>query len=202
MPFIVFEGCDGAGKSTQLSLLNDYLLSKGKIVHNLVFPDRTTITGKIINEYLSKNKEVGEKIDNMTLHMLFSSNRYEKKTYIEKILSNKNIDEYILCDRYIYSGIAYSYATGCDYDFCKTIDKYLPKPDILIYLNLNPNISLKRGKGDEIYENNEFQNKVYENYQKILYDTEIIDNTKIININANTTINTIFNNIITEIMLS
>lgn len=201
MPFIVYEGCDGAGKSTQISLLSDYLLTRGKIVHNLVFPDRSTITGKIINEYLSKNKEVGNKIDTDTLHMLFSANRYEKKEFIQKILKEKP-NEYIIGDRYIYSGIAYSHATGCDYDFCKSIDKFLPKPDMLIYLDLNPSISLKRGeKGNEIYENTEFQNKVYKNYQRICLDSEVIGDTQLVFINANTSIDNVFENIIQHITI-
>lgn len=199
MPFIVFEGCDGAGKTTQIELLTNYLLSIGYNVNNLVFPDRTTITGQIINNYLSKNKETNEKIDNDTLHMLFSANRYEKKQFIENILQNKPY-EYILCDRYIYSGIAYSHATGCEYDFCKSIDKFLPIPDYVIYLDLNPEIALKRGdKGQEFYENNEFQYKVYNNYNKIFDDLEILCTTKLFRINAHQSINSVFNNIINNL---
>ena len=201
MPFIVIEGCDGAGKSTQISLITNYLLSKGKHVHNLVFPDRTTITGKIINEYLSKNKEVGSKIDTDTLHMLFASNRYEKKEFIIKIMSDKPY-EYILCDRYIYSGIAYSYATGCDYDFCKTIDSFLPIPDTLFYLDLDPSISLKRGeKGNEIYENTTFQNKVYANYKTVINDKEVIKTTNVVIVDAKQSIDDVFNKITTDISI-
>jgi len=72
------------------------------------FPDRTTPIGQFINDYLSGRLEV----NNQTLHLLFSANRWENYKKIEgTLLSGISI----VCDRYWYSGVAYSMAKGMDY---------------------------------------------------------------------------------------
>ena len=78
MTFIVLEGCDGAGKSTLARYLTTHYEEHGKTVYNFAFPDRNTITGQIINNYLIQTDK--SSINNEVLHLLFSANRYEKKT--------------------------------------------------------------------------------------------------------------------------
>ena len=80
MTFIVVEGVDGSGKSTLIKALTQHYEQQGKMVYNYVFPDRTTTTGKIINEYLQQTN--ASSINNEVLHLLFSANRYEKKYII------------------------------------------------------------------------------------------------------------------------
>lgn len=72
------------------------------------FPDRSTPIGQFINEYLCGKTDTC----NQTLHLLFSANRWENYRKIEGALqSGVNI----VCDRYWYSGVAYSMAKGMDY---------------------------------------------------------------------------------------
>lgn len=196
MVFIVFEGIDGCGKTTLSNMLVKYYTNQlDKSTYKFVFPDRTTATGEIINKVLSKNEA---NINNESLHLLFSSNRYEKKQLIKDLMIN-NI---VICDRYIYSGIAYSTTTGCDYKFAKSTELYLPKPTYLIYLDINPEIALARGKGDELYEKLDFQQNVYNIYNKILSDKDIIGHTQIIRINADNYLDTIFQQIIKQLNIN
>lgn len=91
----------------------------------------------------------------------------------------------IICDRYAYSGVAYSSAKGLDIEWCKEADRGILKPDLVIFLNINlENNSSREGYGDEIYEKLEFQYKVKE-----VYDTLWDDNW--ISINANQTIESV-----------
>jgi dTMP kinase len=89
--FIVIEGCDGCGKTTQITMLLNYLKGIGKQVELLRYPstlfenkliqypykfsnvDRTTPIGQIIDSYLSKELEM----DDRAIHLLFSANRWE-----------------------------------------------------------------------------------------------------------------------------
>jgi dTMP kinase len=68
-----------------------------------------------------------------------------------------------VCDRYAYSGVAFSAAKGMDLNWCKSPDVGLPAPDAVIYLDIDSEDAAKRGNyGDERYEKVGFQRKVAE----------------------------------------
>eukprot|EP00882_Tetradesmus_deserticola_P016120 GHRQ01017196.1.p1 GENE.GHRQ01017196.1~~GHRQ01017196.1.p1 ORF type:complete len:140 (+),score=18.78 GHRQ01017196.1:209-628(+) len=74
--FILFEGVDRCGKSTQTSLLTKALQDKGVAVESWNFPDRkNTVTGPAIHEYLTGKEDHNDQ----TIHLLFSANRWEKR---------------------------------------------------------------------------------------------------------------------------
>jgi dTMP kinase len=127
------------------------------------FPDRVTHTGELIHQYLQNEIELEPHV----IHLLYSANRWEKK---DMIIENINNGMTVICDRYIYSGIAYSVANGLDINWCKLSDIGLPIPDIVIWLDLDIEISMERSNfGNEIYERKEFQEKVLNAY-KLLHD--------------------------------
>ena len=114
--FIVFEGLDRSGKSTQSKLLAEMLRKMGEKVSEFRFPNRESELGKMIGQYLTKKDF---KMNNETIHLLFSANRWEEK---EKIVDTLNSGTHIICDRYAYSGVAYSNAKGLNFDWCKKSD--------------------------------------------------------------------------------
>jgi dTMP kinase len=73
--FIVLEGADRAGKTTQCTMLVEYLKGQGVTAEMWRFPDRTTAIGKMIDSYLTSQSD----IDDAAVHLLFSANRWEKK---------------------------------------------------------------------------------------------------------------------------
>ncbi|KRX01963.1 P-loop containing nucleoside triphosphate hydrolase [Pseudocohnilembus persalinus] len=165
---VVFEGLDRCGKSTQCQKLVERL-QKDKLETVLQsFPDRTTILGQMINDYLKGNKE----LNNEVIHLLFSANRWEKNNQMIKNLQNS---VNIVLDRYAYSGVAYSSAKGLDVQWCKNSDIGLLKPDIVFYLYLGEEEQIKRGQyGEEVYEKKEFQLKVKEKFEQILREEDNI----------------------------
>lgn len=59
----------------------------------------------------------------------------------------------IICDRYWYSGVAYSYAKGLDFDWCLSADKGLREPDLVILLTGDPKkLASREGYGNERFE--------------------------------------------------
>lgn len=79
----------------------------------------------------------------------------------------------IICDRYAFSGVAFSAAKGLDINWCKDADRGIPQPDIVIYLKLSLEESQERDDyGKERYENYEMQSNVKRIYENILYDDE------------------------------
>lgn len=138
------------------------------------FPDRSTIIGNIINNYLLKKVELPDQ----AVHLLFSANRWELESKMKNMLLSGVT---LLVDRYFYSGIAFTAAKpGMDFEWCKEVEHGLPKPDLVLFLDVNAAIASSRDDyGKERYENTEFQQKVAENF-KLLQDStwKIVEGSK------------------------
>ncbi|CAI2174268.1 12415_t:CDS:2 [Funneliformis geosporum] len=159
--FILFEGCDRTGKSTQANKLFEYLQSTGHSVKLWKFPDRTTPIGQTINAYLTNNQE----LDDKAIHLLFSANRWESLPKLKNLLLGGTT---LIVDRYAYSGVSYSVAKGLDLDWCRCPDIGLLRPDIIIFMDLSIEESEKRGGfGEERYEKKNFQEKVCKSFSQL-----------------------------------
>lgn len=156
---IVFEGCDHSGKTTQCKRLVELLEQKRIPVQQFRFPDRTTAIGQMINSYLSNKQD----IEDHAVHLLFSANRWELVPKMKVLLEAGTT---LIVDRYAYSGVSFTAAKeGFSIDWCKQPDCGLPRPDLVLYLNLRPDAAAKRGNfGNERYEQTDFQAKVMKNF--------------------------------------
>ena len=158
--FVVFEGVDRAGKSTQCKLLAEGLRKRGREATLINFPDRTTGVGQLIDKYLRKEVE----LDDRAVHLMFSANRWEAARSIQDLLES-GVD--VVCDRYAFSGVAFSAAKESidDLDWCKAPDAGLPAPDVVVFLEIPPHKAEQRGGfGDERYEESEMQKRVAANF--------------------------------------
>lgn len=99
--FIVFEGINGSGKTTIINELFAKLSINNNKIKIIKFPNRQTKTGKIINKFLKNEYEFKNIYQQIKC---FADNRLECKDEIQSLINNGYI---ILCDRYIYSNIAY-----------------------------------------------------------------------------------------------
>ena len=154
--FIVFEGIDGCGKSTQIQMLHAALCAKGRQVALTAEPTGHD-TGKMLREALSGRVERTP----YEMAALFTLDRIvhnKAPDGIEKTLE-KGID--VLSDRYYYSSLAYQ-GSLCDYEWVKDMNVRCPAirhPDLCIFLDLTPKQALartgKRGEAKEIYEKEE-----------------------------------------------
>ncbi len=151
--FVVLEGVDRCGKSTQAQLLYDHIKAKSAVLM-LRFPNRQTATGKVIDDYLNKRIELNDR----AVHLLYAANRWEASDSIVKALDQGMT---VVVDRYSFSGVAFSCAKGLDYEWCWAPERGLPAPDVVIYLDLPADEAKTRnGYGEERYEVAEFQAKV------------------------------------------
>jgi dTMP kinase len=148
--FIVFEGIDRSGKSTQVRLLSK------KLANSVVraFPTREGPIGSLIAQYLSGSLS----FEPDTIHLLFSADRRHAMREFEALLDQ---GIHIVCDRYMYSGIAYSKAKGLDSTWCTLTELGLLEPDVVIYLKADVSTTKTRaGYGEETYETDQFQQRV------------------------------------------
>lgn len=150
---IVIEGIDRSGKTTLVNYLTQKLNNTFHSTHNISFPNRKSLTGELINKYLSNQV----KLNPQTIHLLFSANRWEMIEDIEKMEY-----EFILCDRYYFSGIAYTIAKDVERGWAIGPDRGLLEPDLVVFIDINADAVVKRpGFGNEKYEKVEYQRKVY-----------------------------------------
>ncbi|MGC8670146.1 MAG: dTMP kinase [Candidatus Micrarchaeia archaeon] len=135
--FIVFEGIDGSGKTTHAKLFHEYLSKKG-IKNEITREPTDSIIGKLISQVMQKEKS----LDNTTLQLLFTADRsYHINNVIKKYLDSK---ETIICDRYLFSTLAYGSASGISRKWLFQINKRFPIPDVTIVLDVPPKLAMKR----------------------------------------------------------
>lgn len=180
--FIVFDGIDGCGKSTQISMLHDYLFKKDKRIRILTTREPTySLYGKKIRDMLKKHKNPYS--DSETLLKLYVKDRETHvegliKSFLKKDKDNVSI---VLCDRYYYSTIAYQHAQGVELNKIIKMNESFPKPDLAIILDLHPETALKRiskERAIEKFEKIEFMKELRESFLSL---KELLDdNIKII----------------------
>ncbi|KAK9665453.1 hypothetical protein RND81_14G112800 [Saponaria officinalis] len=167
---VVLEGLDRSGKSSQCAKLVSFLQSIGCVAELWRFPNRDTSVGMMISAYLSNQSQ----LDDRTIHLLFSANRWEKRSLMEDKLK---VGTTLIVDRYSYSGVAFSSAKGLDFDWCKAPEAGLLAPDLVLYLDVPPEkAAVRGGYGGERYERLDFQKKVGAKYESLRDATwKIID---------------------------
>jgi dTMP kinase len=169
--FITFEGPDGAGKTTQINLLKEYLISKGFDVVLTREPGGTPIGEKIRSVILDvENKEM----DVICEALLYAASRAQLVK--EFILPNIEQGKVVICDRFVESSIVYQgYARGIGEEKIEVINNIATRglvPDAVFLLMLTPEEGIKRkknsGKLDRLeMEKIEFHKKVYEGYNRL-----------------------------------
>ena len=166
--FIVFEGLDGSGKSTQAAILADRLYHDGHAVWLTAEPTEQEI-GRHIRAILQGEYRVPPE----TLAVLYAGDRFEHLYRPQSgIMAHcGEIGEWVVCCRYIFSSLAYQGLT-CDETLVANLNRDFPLPAHLIYLDLSPEESRQRRLSrsvDDIFEAQlQFQSRVYERYRQIL----------------------------------
>lgn len=156
--YIVFEGIDGAGKSTQIQLLKEWLENNGLEVETIVEPTDSEV-GKLIRKILQRSDATTDRVQK-TLGLLFAADRM---LIMDKLEDDKKV---IISDRSFISSLAYQEPRDWIYE----LNKYAKKPDLLILLDLDVKTSVSRTSGDDTFENEEFLTNVKANYLDIIKD--------------------------------
>ena len=143
MTFMVFEGIDGSGKRTLCEYTRELLEGKGIRVRQYEYPDYESPWGKIIEDFLSKKRELDVSIQFLTYATDIMKDQQEIGEYLKRGT--------ILADRYITSTVAFQCARG--FDIGKAVQfvdmfEFIP-PDIIFYMNVSPETGRQRKKGQK-----------------------------------------------------
>ncbi|HZA69174.1 MAG TPA: dTMP kinase [Nitrososphaeraceae archaeon] len=169
---IVFEGIDKAGKTTQAKLLEKKLGSK---CVRIDFPDYSTPVGNEIKQFLDGKRNYPDEVK-MTL---LSANRWEKKGEIEKIVGKGTT---LIMNRYCQSNLVYGISKGLKLDWLLSLDKGLPKADLVIVIDIRPKTLVSRSKNvvDTFEKDLELIRRVKKNYRILAnkFNWRIVDGEK------------------------
>ena len=167
--FICVEGLDGCGKTTQTKLLVRKLRKIGWDAVYTAEPSRGKI-GQFIKKYCLH----GEKRTFPIVEaLLFAADRFE---HVEReVIPALNEGKVVVSDRYVYSSLAYQGATGLDLKWIEMINEHAIRPDLAIFVDVEPEAVIKRLKQKKsVMENLETQRKVREVYVKFVEKGELV----------------------------
>ena len=169
--FITFEGCEGAGKSTQIRLLSQYLAEQGKECVVTREPGGSAISEAIRAVILDgKNTAMTDECE----ALLYAAARAQHLS--DTVLPALEAGKTVLCDRYIFSSFAYQgYGRGLDMGFLRAVNSFALQghmPDITLFLDIQPRSAFERKHGadqnDRIEQAGEaFHARVYQGYLRL-----------------------------------
>jgi dTMP kinase len=166
--FICIEGLDGCGKTTQAK----FLAKKLRKSHNAVYTAEPS-HGKI-GTFIRKRCLYGEKRCSTVVEaLLFAADRVE---HVEnEVLPALHEGRLVISDRYIYSSLAYQGAAGLSIKWIEQINAHALKPDLAVFIDVNPKIVMRRLKPKRsVMENIETQQKVRDVYLKYVTKGELV----------------------------
>jgi len=165
--FIVLEGIDGAGTSTQIKKICETNPEK----YVATAEPTKNETGKFLRRMLGGEFSVDEK----TNAYLFAADRCEHifgKSGVKELCESGKI---VVSDRYFFSSMAYQ-SVSCGEELPKLLNSPFPLPEYLFFFEINPEISLgrvnARNEKKEIYETIEKQKKIADQYNKVISEYE------------------------------
>lgn len=169
--FITFEGCEGAGKSTQIRLLSQYLAEQGKECVVTREPGGSAISEAIRAVILDgKNTAMTDECE----ALLYAAARAQHLS--DTVLPALEVGKTVLCDRYLFSSFAYQgYGRGLDMGFLRAVNSFALQghmPDITLFLDIPPRSAFERKHGadqnDRIEQAGEaFHARVYQGYLRL-----------------------------------
>lgn len=170
--FIVFEGIDGSGTSTQSILLQNYLLSKGRKAIVTCEPSSGPI-GNLIREGMKKRVSFTDdpkKFDEQMAY-LFAADRHDHLyNNVDGVFKFLRQEIHVISTRYYFSSLAYHCNSEIEFSFVKALNHKFPDPDLVIYIDVSTKTALSRlsnRSSIDMYENCEKLVKVKENYSKV-----------------------------------
>jgi dTMP kinase len=165
--FLVLEGLDGAGTTTQSRLLADGLRREGRRVHLTAEPSGGPI-GALIRQVLTRRVggRAGGEFDPDALALLFAADRLDH--YAQEIAPRLAEGEDVVTDRYALSSLAYQSLTTGDPDWVERLNAKAPAPDLTLILRVRPAVAWRRRFDEsgsrELYELPAFQRRVARSY--------------------------------------
>lgn len=170
--FITFEGPDGSGKTTQIDLLEEYLIGQGHRVLVTREPGGTAIGEAIRDIILDRDNQ---EMDAITEMLLYAASRAQHVSQL--IRPALEAGKIVLCDRFVDSSIAYQgFGRGLGMEIVERANRIALQgilPDLTLFFDIDPEEGLRRGslrdrQADRLeMENLDFHRRVYKGFKAL-----------------------------------
>ena len=164
--FIVLEGLDGAGKSTQVENISNYFNDKGLKTKFIHFPEtESPIFGELVAKFLRGELGANNQVNPHLVALLYAGDRNNSKEKIQSWLDEGYV---VIADRYVFSNIAFQCAKlgtiheqdrlanwilEMEYEYFK-----IPKPDLNIFLDVPPSFTENQLTKDRLGDDRDYLN--------------------------------------------
>ena len=159
--YIVLEGMDGSGKTTQARMLAEFLSKNGFKVFSFSEPTNNVV-GRLISGKLVREKAYSPE----TIALAFATDRMLFK---DEVLT-KALEEYdfVIGDRSYHSSLVYQPLMGLDYHWVKELNRFVIRPDLTMILDITMDEYMRRkGNTEIIFEKRDFQERVRQRYLQL-----------------------------------
>jgi dTMP kinase len=159
--FVVLEGIDGSGKTTQARLLAERLPA-------LCTREPTDgAFGRVLRDAV----ELRVALDPVTMALGFAADRADHVAWIRRQLVEERS---VVCDRYVLSSLAYQRGGGVTEDWLRSINRHAPEPDLTIFVDTPPAVCAARIDDDELFHSPAELERVRANYLAAMSGGEVL----------------------------
>src|SRR2546423_991245 len=172
--FIVFEGLDGSGQTTQAHLLTKWFMEKRNQFAYYTKEPTDGPVGALLKLVLSKRlfcaasngNAAPRRLDETSMALFFAADRADHLH--NEVIPKLKEGVHVIADRYYLSSLAYQSVDTADYQWIKEINRNIIRPDLTIFLDVPPGICVKRMKTQrwhvELYEDLDNLERVRKNF--------------------------------------
>jgi len=148
--FIVLEGIDGAGTTSQLRYVVEWLEKRGELVHATREPTdgpiglmlRQVLRGRLVSTPgLARGDSKPQPLDAAAVALLFAADRIDHLQ--NEVVPHLDAGRHVVCDRYVLSSLAYQ-SLECDLRFVRNINEKAIAPDLTVFLRVRPEVAMSR----------------------------------------------------------
>jgi len=159
---VVIDGIDQSGKRTQTQMLARKIQKFGYHTSIWSFPDYATPLGRQLKLYLAGRT----RFDFHAVHLLYAANKWENAASIAREVK---VGRVVVINRYTPSNLAYGIAHGLSPNWLERLEMDLPKPDLVLILDVSPRVSFERKRQlrDVHEENLSYLRKVRDAYLRL-----------------------------------
>ncbi len=169
--FVVLEGLDGAGTTTQARRLGERLAAAGRKVHVTAEPSSGPV-GALVRQILRRRVtgRGGADFDRAALALLFAADRLDHHAAEIAPRLAEGVD--VVSDRFTLSSLAYQGLDLGDPPWVEAVNARAPAPDVTVFVRARPQVALRRRRAaatdPEIFEEDAFQRRVADAYERAI----------------------------------